>query len=199
MTAANPLIKLRPYEYFIERGVDIPANLWREAPFKFSPQAFGVSNAKLEERIYQAAEQSSSLQEFLEDPHAPVVYGVGSAPTDVKAKQFAAFLTQKFIETTHPSNSIAWISSGLFVHSDRFKDAFHRTPSLLIVTGLSPNSSNYKLDVVSELLEHHNNIPRIVVISGEDPISFMYGRMHSPVHRIFFHSTSIVKRQVQVI
>jgi hypothetical protein len=196
---AHPTIKLRPQDYFRERGVDLPQVIWREAPFKFAPEAFGITHPKLEDRIFHASEQESSLAKFLADPHEPIVYGVGSAPSDAKAKLFAAYLTQKFLEIAHPSNTVAWVSSGLFVHSERFKEAFHRNPSLLIVTGLSPNSSSYKLDVVSELLDHHSNIPRIIVVSGEDPISFMYGRMSQSVHRIFFHSTTLAKRKVQVI
>jgi hypothetical protein len=37
------------------------------------------------------------------------------------------------------------------------------------------------------------------VIAGEDPISFLYGRMAYHVHRIFFHNTSLAKRKVEVI
>lgn len=192
-------IKLRPHEFFLERGVEVPAVLWREPPFRFAPEAFGTVNPRLEEKIFMPAEQENSLANFLANPHDPIVYGVGSAPSDAKAKVFAAFLAQKFLELSHPSNTVQWVSCGMFAHSDKFRDVFHRTPSLLIVTGLSPNSSNYKLDVVCELLEQNSHIPRIVVIAGEDPISFLFGRMSYHVHRIFFHSTALVKRKVEVI
>lgn len=192
-------IKLKPREFFENRGVEIPASLWRESPFKFDPQPFALSTLKFEDKIYSESVQEDSLSGFLTDPFEPIIYGVGSAPNDSKSKLFAAYLVQQFLEQAHPSNTVLWLSMAMYNNQEKIREAFSRTPSLIVISGISPNSNNYKLDVLKELLDHHENIPRIVVVSGEDPISFLFGRMYVACNRVFFHSSAIVKRQVQVI
>lgn len=199
MSTHKTIIKLKPREFFENRGVEIPGSLWREPPFKFDPQPFGLSTAKFEEKIYPESVQEDSLTGFISDPFEPIIYGVGSAPNDSKAKLFAAYLVQQFLEHAHPSNTVLWLSMAMFSNQEKVREAFARTPSLIVMTGISPNSNGYKLEVARELLEHHENIPRIVVVSGEDPISFLFGRMYVACNRVFFYSSAIVKRQVQVI
>lgn len=192
-------IRLKPRDFFENRGVEIPASLWREPPFKFDPQPFGLSTAKFEEKFYLAAVQEDSLSGFVKDPFEPIIYGVGSAPNDSKAKLFAAYLVQQFLEQAHPSNTVLWLSMAMYNNQDKIREAFSRTPSLIVVSGISPNSNNYKLEVLKELLDHHENIPRIVIVSGEDPISFLFGRMYIACNRVFFYSSAIVKRQIEII
>lgn len=192
-------IKLKPREFFENRGVEIPLSLWRESPFRFDPQPFALSTAKFEEKIYSESIQEDSLSGFIADPFEPSIYGVASAPNDSKAKLFAAYLVQQFLEHSHPSNTVLWLSMAMYNNQDKVREAFSRTPSLLVITGISPNSNNYKLDVLKELLDHHENIPRIVVVSGEDPISFLFGRMYVACNRVFFYSSPLVKRQIQII
>ena len=193
------MIRLPVRERYLERGIIVPGSVWREPPFKFDPHSFGISSPRLEEKIYSPEDQIQSLNRFCSDPASPAIYGVGSAPSDSRAKMFAAYLTSIWMHSTHGSSTALWVSAGLFATSESFKDAFFKKPDLLVVSGLSPNSSNYKLEAVHELLSHHEDIPRILVISGEDPISFAYGRLFCSIHNLYFHSTNVVKRKVQVI
>jgi hypothetical protein len=184
---------------FLERGVDIPGSLWKNPPFKFDPHPFALQSPRLQEKIYDPSVQTDSYQRFLDSPFEPIVYGVASAPDEIKAKLFAAHLVYKFIKATTPLNSILWVTSSLSVSNGNIKTAFDKRPSLLVITGLTPNNTNYKLDLVHELVEHHSNIPRILVIAGEDPITFIYERLHLPVNSVFFSSAAVVKRKVEVI
>ena len=191
-------INLKPREKFLAKGIDIPAHVWRERAFSFKPTPFGVQSEKLNDRIIGAETQYNSIESFAANPLAPCVYGVSSAPSDDKAKYFAAFLVQTFVigvPATH--NNIVWhylygdLKNPLLTSGSR--------PNLLVLTGLSPNSSNYKLEKARDLLEHFSDIPRIVVIAGEDPITFFATRLYHKLTHLYYHSASIVKRRIECV
>lgn len=196
MSAQRIQIRVKPREMFLQRGIDIPGSVWAQGAFKFDPQPFGVGNERLNDKLFDASLQNDSLERFKADPSRPLVYGVSSAPDDSRAKYFAAYLVQHYLETVHASQTqVLWarLDSG-------FENKFlNIEPSLLVITGLSPNSTAVKLEKARDLLEHNSHLPRIVVIAGEDPITFMKSRLFYPVHNLFFHSAEIVKRKVEVI
>jgi len=196
MSAAKLLVKLKHREFFLQRGCDIPGSVWATQPFRFDPQPFGVGGERIHERLYEASVQQESLNRFLENPMAPLAYGVGSEPDDARAKMFAAWLVQAYLDQVHASYStVLWarLDSGF---ENRF---LQEEPSLLVLTGLSPNSTAVKLEKARDLLEKNTHIPRIVVVAGEDPITFFKTRLYSPIHNLFFHSQGVIKRRVEVI
>ena len=188
-------IKLKAREKFLIRGVDVPGYIWQERPFTFAPQDFAVGGERLHEKIYDSEVQTNSLARFLDKPTAPHVYGVASSPSDARAKYFAAFLVQTFLEKAPPNLVVKWEA----LYGNTFANpALDLEPSLIVITGLSPNSSNTKLEKARDLLEKHSSIPRIVVLAGEDPITFFATRLYSPIHNLYFHSASTVKRRVEI-
>jgi hypothetical protein len=190
-------IKLRKRDFFVQRGATIPGHIWKEQPFKFDPVTFAVEDEKLEKRFFEASVQEKSLQGFLENPAAPHVYAVASEPNDSRALYFAAYLVQCYLESTQPPWRVAWENLyGGF--SNKLLDA-EIEPSFLVLSNLSPNSTNVKLEKARDLLTYYAHIPRVVVIAGEDPITFFARRLFFKTGRIFFHSSSIIKRQVQVV
>lgn len=189
-------IRLKPREFFLQKGIDIPGSVWARAQFPFKPQPFGIGGDRLHEKLFDPSVQSASLDRFLEDPARPLVYGVSSAPDDTTAKYFAAFLVQSYLEAVHASQAqVLWarLDSG---YENKF---VNQEPSLLVITGLCPNSTVVKLEKARDLLEQNSHIPRIVVVAGEDPITFFKTRLYYPIHNLFFHSNEIVKRKVEVI
>jgi len=196
MSVQRIQIRVKSRETFLQRGVDIPGSVWTQPAFKFDPQPFAVGNERLNDKIFKESVQTESLERFKADPTRPLVYGVSAAPDDSRAKYFAAYLVQHYLENVHPSQTqVLWarLDSG-------FENKFLTVePSLLVITGLSPNSTAVKLEKARDLLEQNSNIPRIVVVAGEDPVTFMKSRLFYPLHNIYFHSTQIVKRKVEVI
>jgi hypothetical protein len=71
--------------------------------------------------------------------------------------------------------------------------------SLLVLSNLTPNSTAAKLEKTRDMLEFYADIPRIVVIAGEDPITFFSRRLFWRVNNLFFLSSSLVKRKVEVV
>lgn len=189
-------IKLKPRDKFLIRGVEIPGYIWQERAWNFAPDDFAIGNDRLNEKIFPASVQTESLERFRNDPTAPFIYGVASAPSDQKAKYFAAFLTQLFLENAPPNKTVRWEQ----LYGNSFNSpAMDADPHLLVITGLCPNSSNTKLEKARDLLEKHHNIPRIVVIAGEDPVTFFSTKLYSPIHSLFFTSAALVKRKVDVV
>lgn len=191
-------ILLRERGKFLAKGINIPEYVWRTKPFAFAPATFGVSNERLNEKLIGPEVQKKSLASFIDNPLAPCIYGVASAPSDDRAKYFAAYLVQQFVQNVPPSkNRILWH----YLYAD-FKNpliANDEQPSLLVITGLTPNSTPPKLEKARDLLEHYCDIPRIVVIAGEDPITFFASRLYFKLTHLFFHCDSIVKRTVQTV
>lgn len=188
-------IKLKPRERFLVRGVDVPGNVWQERPFNFNPIDFAVGGERLHEKIFDAEVQSTSLARYFEDPRRPLNYGVASAPSDAQAKYFAAYLVQYFLDNAPPNLVVRWEQ----LYGDSFKNpALDLEPSLLVITGLTPNSSATKLEKARDLIEKHTNIPKIVVIAGEDPVTFFSTKLYSPIHNIYFHSSALIKRRVEI-
>lgn len=192
-------IKLRPQSFFLERGVEIPGYVWREPSFIFNPQSFALTDERLQPKIYDESYQFKSLDRFEADPTAPVVYAVASEPNDAKAMYFAAYLAQVMLENT-PAQvpcRIKWER----VFADFKNELLYSEASLsmLILSNLTPNSTATKLEKTRDLLEMYAGIPRIVVISGEDPITFFSRKLYYKVNSIFHHSAALMKRKVEVV
>lgn len=191
----NTNIQLKSREYFLSKGVYVPPSLWREPSFKFQPLPFGTNSDSLHEKIYESNVQKSSLSHFLKSPEDPLIYGVGSAPSDTKAKIFAAYLVQNFLEKAEEGSNVHWIG----MDNSLRNPTINGFPSLIVITGLSPVSSNLKLDKTRDLLDAYPNSARIVVVAGEDPITYFSTRLFYDINGVFFHCAQSVKRKVEVV
>lgn len=189
------MVKLKNRDRFLERGIDVPAYIWQERPFAFVPQDFALQSERLKEKVFPSEVQTESYERFIESPQDNNIYGVASSPSDQRAKYFAAFLVQNFIERTPPNISVRWEN----LYSNFNNQAMDVKTSLLVITGLTPNAMPVKLEKARDLLEKHHNIPRIVVIAGEDPITYFSTRLYSSVHNIYYWSSAIVKQKVEVV
>ena len=91
---AKQMIRLRARDRFLQRGINIPGYIWQESPFNFVPMDFAIGGDRLKEKFFDSDVQVKSLERWIEDPISPIVYGVGSSPSDQRAKYFAAYLVQ---------------------------------------------------------------------------------------------------------
>lgn len=174
----------------------VPGHVLRSGAFYFSPNDFGVGNEYLNAKIISSEVQTRSLQGFLEDPGYPCVYGVGSAPDDARAKYFAAFLVQRYMQAK-PNHRVLWHHlygsfSNPLIENDE-------PASMLVLTGLAPNSTAAKLEKCRDLLEHYSNIPRVVVVSGVDPVTFFRSVLYQRMTNMFYYASSAVKQKIEVV
>ena len=179
----------------LRKGI-VPDSIFRLSRYKFDPQPFGVEEERMAERIIEPSTQYKSLDMFTADVNKPMIYGVGSSPDDTIARTFAAYLVMLHLQTTAYAN-VVWESLyGGF--QNKLLDSEQR-PTMLVLSNLAPNSTNQKLEKAKDLIDKFDDIPRVIVVSGLDPLSFLSTRLYVPTHGIFYHSSKALKQKIEVI
>lgn len=123
---------------------------------------------------------------------APYTYCISSSGTDTRAKYVASYLLYralKVFETqrTHTNriNPHWHVLTGSYQDELRDKAArvrFGKKPALLVLTNVVSNSSDVKVEKLRDILELHSDVPRVVVITGADPITFFSQRLQYPLN-----------------
>lgn len=191
-------IKLPPRNKLLETGVDIPGYVWQQPPFTFEPQPFIPSHPDLQQKVSDVDTQIRSYAAWSNGEFRNGVYACASEPNDSKALYFAAHLVALWAQREHQSKRIIWHP----IRSTGFRNDLidNEEPcDLLVLSNLTPNASPSKLERTRDLLIHYSTIPRIVVIAGEDPISFFARRVYFKLNGLFFFSSKLVKRSVEII
>ena len=180
----------------------VPGHVWKQGAFKWDPLPFGPESEKLNERIIEPKVQNSSLLAFLEDVREPVVYGVSGNPDDAKAKLFAAWLVNAHIEALGNAANVVWhtVYGGFDNPLLREYDPVDgkSDPTMLVLTNLTPASTNVKLEKARDLIERFCDIPRIIVSAGEDPLSFLTTRLYSPINALAYFSESLMRKRIEI-
>lgn len=181
----------------------VPGAVWKQGPFKWDPCTFACESEKLHEKFIEPRVQNDSLLRFMKEPDLPMIYGVTGNPDDAKAKLFAAYLVQIHQQRLGLKANVVWhtmyggFDNPLLKEYDPIDGKAE--PSMLVISNLTPNSTGLKLDKTRDLLERFENIPRIVVGAGEDPMSFLTTRLYSQINGLAYFSESLIKKRIEVI
>ena len=183
-------------ELFSQRGIHLPESTFRVGEVRYAPKSFvvGGPNSRMKEKTYPKEVQDQSLLGFLRHPLQPIVYGVSSQSDHAHSLYVTAYLAHEFLRATHASNRVSWLRA-----HQLFNPPIHENTSLLVITGLSPNTPKFTLNQVANLLDKWDHVPRIVSITGEDPISFFALSLFYRLDRLYFHTNSAVSRDVEII
>lgn len=194
MTEAALKIQIKDDETFTLRGVRVPKTIWATRPFKFEPRDFAISNEYLKYQLIGADVQRNSLDDFLEDPAKPRIYAVGSEPDGERAKYFAAFLLYQYLKS-NPLGIARWYN--LYDRTDLIRE---QVPcKFLVISEVYSKMSTWRLEKVRDLLAHYDDIPRILVIAGADPVSFCYSELHVKNTHLFYTHARSVNKKVEVV
>lgn len=184
------------------RGI-VPGAVWKQSAFKWDPMTFACESEKLHEKFIEPRVQNDSLLRFMKEPDLPVVYGVTGNPDDSKAKLFAAYLVQLHQQRLGLKANVVWHTMYGGFNNPLLKEYDpvdgKADPTMLVISNLTPNSPGLKLDNARDLLERFENIPRIVVAAGEDPMSFLTTRLFSPINALAYFSESLIRKKVEII
>lgn len=180
-------------------GLDrIPGSVYQCSPFKWMPEPFGVESEYLYERIIEPSVQKKSLEQFTENPQLPCIYAIAGSPDDSQAKLFAAYLASLHVAKLKSNAHVEWHNvSGSFYNP--YSKQLETEPTMIVLANLSPVAVNTKLDKVRDIVERFPNIPKILVLAGEDPISFVSTRLHLPCHLLAYFVHPSVRRRIEVI
>lgn len=181
----------------------VPGHVWRCSPFKWDPVTFAVESERLNERFIEPVTQNNSLLRFLTNPRARMVYGVSGNPDDSKAKLFAAFLVKAHVMHLGLKANVVWhtvydgYENKILKEYDEVNGK--ASPTMLVLTNVTPNASSVRLGKVRDILERFPDIPRVVVCAGEDPLSFFATRLYYQINGLAYFSESLVKKRIEVI
>ena len=181
----------------------VPGSVWRQGSFKWEPSTFVCESEKLHEKFVEPSVQNDSLLRFMKEPDLPMIYCVSGNPDDLKAKLFAAYLVQIHQQQLGLKANVVWhqiyggFSNPLLSEYDPIDGKAE--PTMLVLSNLTPNATSVKLDKARDLLERFQDIPRIVVCAGEDPLSFMTTKLFSQINALAYFSESLLRKKVEII
>lgn len=143
-------------------------------------------------KIVKAALQVKQFNRLYASPcDAPYVLCISSIGTDLRAKFTAAFLLNRALRS-FDRDRYSTLRSGPVWHmltgsySDEYRDRIRevkrgKKPALIVLSNVTTDSSEVKIEKLRDLLEVFADVPRIVTITGEDPYTFFASRLQYPL------------------
>lgn len=176
----------------------VPGSVWRVKPFKWNPVTFATESEQLNHKFVEPHKQDQSLMMFLDDPLTPMIMGISGSPDDSKAKYMAAYLVDVHMKHMkgHANPLWATVYGGFdnpYINNDK------ASPTLVVITNLTPNSTTTKLEKARDIIEYYPDVPRLIVVAGMDPMSFLTCKLHIPVNGLIYLSEGLLKQRVEVI
>jgi len=170
---------------------------FRRKRLLWEPKAFMTESSRREKKIIEAKVQQNSLDLFTRSPRTPLTYVVAGSPDDEKAKYFAAYLVE--IHRLRLGINADPIWEPVFNGYDNPILKRDLSPSIIVISNLSTKSNYLKYDKARDIIERFSSVPKIVVVAGEDPISFAQTRLHVPCHGIAYFANTSVKQVQEII
>jgi hypothetical protein len=137
--------------------------------------------------------QAAGITRLLANPlHGSPIIGIGSMPTDTRAKFLAmsimdAAITQQASGAHKGKAMPLWhpVTGGYYDPLRDDKGDHRPNCSMLIITSVGRDSTSVKIEKVRDLLEIYHNIPRIVVVNGCDPVTFFADKIRMGLRYAF--------------
>jgi hypothetical protein len=180
----------------------VPGDVWRQKHFAYKPTGFTAKSQELEcgedntPPLIDAKVQKDGLLAFLSNPTLPMTYIVTGE--EGMAEYFAAFLIQAHLERV--SGAVVEWERMFNTYTNRlFKTYGERPnantdPSMIVLSDLSPLSSDIALGKTRDILARFSDIPRVVVAAKEDPISFAATRLFAKsINAIAYFQNPLIK------
>lgn len=142
----------------------------------------------MQTKVVSVGKQLRALESLVENPiRGTYAVGINSFPSDLLAKHLAVHIFNLAVESWQrrhkPGRTMpGWhrVYGGL---GDILRDRHsEEIPSLLVISNINESSSAFKLEKVRDLLEKYSHVPRIVVMSAKDPITFFATKLHYPIN-----------------
>lgn len=175
------------------RGVDHDSFMKRDFEFSMTDSLCKISTdiPRVIAKNIPVKKQLRVFDSLVEKPLSgnPVIC-ISSFPTDLRAKQTALYLLNRAVDcyNTTTSRRVKSKSAPLWhrVYSNygdnllqaQTKQQDSQSPCYLVISNLDENSSNVKLEKVRDLLDCYSDIPRIVVTTAIDPLTFFATKFH---------------------
>jgi hypothetical protein len=137
-----------------------------------------------------ANRQLNGLRKMLEEPfRGSKTLAIGSFPSDFRAKLVALNVllsaAEHKDEKARAHQQPVWhrVYGG---YRDKLLDDPHCSPCFIVITNIDVASTPQKVEKVRDILTKFDTIPKVVVVSGCDPIWFFANRLHLPLDRALY-------------
>ncbi len=153
--------------------------------------------------------QIKAVNDIVENPwHSAYTFCVSSMPNDMRAKSLVGFLMSVAIKLQLDAKKGVALSSKaqhlLSLKSlplfESFSGGFesvtiknHERPSLIVLSNITVNSTQHRIEKLRDTLEHFSDIPKIVCISGCDPLSFFNSKLFLNLSGCCYLTNDVVK------
>lgn len=128
--------------------------------------------------------QLKYAKRLFDDPlHSYRSIAICSYPSDLWAKRVALALFYRAVEAQSKRRGVMSAPLWHRVYSG-FGDSLltsSERPSFLVISNLTVDSTNFKLEKARDLMERHENIPRVIVATGCDPVTFLRTKLYFPI------------------
>jgi len=169
----------------------------RQRRLLWDPTGFVIENDRLENKIIEAEVQTKSLERWVKNPKMPVTYIVAGSTNDEKAKYFAAHLVDIHRQRLGVNAEVWW--EPIYNGYENKLIQRETSPSLIVLTNLTTVSNYLKYDKARDVIERFPSVPKIIVVAGEDPISFAAVRLHVACHALAYFGSSLKKNYSEVV
>jgi hypothetical protein len=181
----------------------VPGDVWRQKFFPYKPTGFTAKSQELERGeddvppLIDANVQKEGLLAFLNNPTLPMTYIVTG--DEGMAEYFAAFLIQAHLERVGQAANVEWDRMYNTFTNRLFKTYGERPnpesdPTMIVLSDLSPLSSDTALGKTRDILSRFSEVPRIVIAAKEDPISFAATRLYAKsINAIAYFQNPLIK------
>lgn len=140
-------------------------------------------------KIISSAKQFRAIEKIMAHPmtQAPYVLGISSFPSDMRAKHLAIAVMANAIsqwqKKHRPGYAMPLWHKVYGGYQDTLRDRHSdEKPSLLIISNVVDGAGNVKIEKTRDLLEMYSHIPRIVVMGGQDPLTFFGTKLYYPIN-----------------
>lgn len=182
------------------RGVDGYAFSLARSPFtvedafvRIKPQVESLPDDFVLRSI-STAKQTNNLRKILNNPlRSSYIAAIGSYPSDTRAKVIAVNIMNAAIDAQiagkHRGRAYPLWHRLYGGYYDALRDAKETQPiSMLVITNVGVDSSQTKLEKLRDLLEQYDNVPKLVVVNGVDPVTFFAEKVRLPLNYAFYCS-----------
>lgn len=193
----------------IQQGVDYNSFMRRNKKFDVSEALVKIQTEipGVVSKTVSVKKQLKTLEGIIQRPllSNPVI-GISSYPSDLRAKNLALYLMNLAMDYYLASNSRRirtksyplWhrVYGGFGDHLRDTSDRSDSYPCFLVITNCDVNSSNIKLEKIRDLLDRYSDIPRLVVCSDCDPLTYFSTKLHYFVTAGFYLGPDSYLREV---
>ncbi|WOL24399.1 DNA polymerase [Yersinia phage fHe-Yen9-02] len=154
-----------------------------EFELEHAVQPYKTNNKFFKTKTTAVVPQLENFIELLEDPlHGCPIAVLSSFPSDARAKAAALHVFRNAVLAAGTKvRKPRWVT----LYGDRFdyEKLKQQRPSMLVITNVIMDSTQYKMERLRDLLEMFRDIPRVVVTGGSvDPTELFIKRLHLPLN-----------------